>query len=280
MNILKCFAVVSAITIMCCMCSCGSEKNNSSSAVEQTAESEIKYDMSEGFFKTSDENFIYRGKPIENSENINIELYVPVKDGVNSNNEQLYKYDKKVYSCDEVTRLSPDEARDIVCGYAQQMCDKSYQRYELCGEYVGENETVSDCSGLIKLSYLQIGFYTEHYADAQANDYGRAIFDNLEYGSTVDGVKTYSVKDANASVNYNDLEKGDLLFFLCSTNNNENTQVFSANGIGHVGMYMGSGKMAHFTSDYGIENNPCRVVDLSDYEQTLKVVKAVRYIES
>ena len=210
-----------------------------------------------------------------------LKVSVPVADGVNLYNEVQYVC--KTYYVDyklnkTVNRKSQSAARTAVVNYAKYMSKIPNQTYILSGEYVTDSETQSDCSGMTELCYLQIGYYLEHYADRQANNYGEVIYDNLEYSENVSGVETYTVKDESSRVDYSSLLKGDLVFFLTSTNHADNNELYVEGGIGHVGMYIGEGKMIHFTDDYGIYNNPCRVEDLASYEQTLPVVKVVRYI--
>ena len=209
-----------------------------------------------------------------------LELTMPVENGQNELGEKQYRYGD-FYIKDEAAMIpvSADEARQKVVDYALEMSRKPKQTYTLSGEYVSEDETRSDCSGMTELAYLQIGLYMEHYTVAQANNGGTPVFDNIEKVGEDQGNEVYKVKDENARVDYSSLEKGDLLFFLCATNSSSDNGLFTADGIGHVAMYIGDGQMVHFTSDYGDTNHPCRTEDLADYEnRVLKVRKAVRYI--
>lgn len=95
---------------------------------------------------------------------------------------------------------------DTVCSYA---------RSNIGGAYVwcGENFRATDCSGLIKLAFAQIGMDLPHYAASQA-----------DYGEPVD---------------YDDIQPGDVVFFCAD--------------IGHVGLYVGDGKFVHAANtDEGI----------------------------
>ncbi|MCR5141794.1 MAG: C40 family peptidase [Ruminococcus sp.] len=94
---------------------------------------------------------------------------------------------------------------NIVVNYAKGMVGGSYV-------WAGERYGATDCSGLVMLSYRQVGINLPHYAASQAN-----------YGS---------------SVSYNDLMPGDLVFFGGS----------SYSSIYHVAMYIGDGKIVHAES--------------------------------
>lgn len=94
---------------------------------------------------------------------------------------------------------------DIVVSYAKGMVGGSYV-------WAGEQYGATDCSGLVMLSYRQVGINLPHLASSQAN-----------YGT---------------SVSYNDLQPGDLVFFGGS----------SYSSIYHVAMYIGDGKIVHAES--------------------------------
>ncbi len=91
---------------------------------------------------------------------------------------------------------------DIVVNYAKSMVG---------GKYVwgGEQFGATDCSGLIMLSYRQVGINLPHYAASQAN-YGK-------------------------SVSYGNMQPGDVIFFGGS----------NYSSIYHVAMYIGNGRMVH-----------------------------------
>lgn len=93
---------------------------------------------------------------------------------------------------------SRDEKIQIVVDYAKSNVGGAYV-------WAGESFRATDCSGLMLLSYRQIGVSLPHLAAAQAN-----------YGT---------------SVSYADIQPGDLIFF--------------GHDIGHVGMYIGNGRMVH-----------------------------------
>ena len=212
--------------------------------------------------------------------NSGLQVTLPVETGTNELGEMHYRYGD-FYIKDEAAMIpaSLEEARETVVNYALEMSRKPMQTYTLSGEYVGENETKSDCSGMTELAYLQIGLYMEHYTVAQANNGGQVIFDNMEYVREDQGNEVYKVKDESLNVDYSQLEKGDLLFFLCPINSASDNTLYTDDGIGHVAMYIGDGQMVHFTAGYGDTNHPCRTEDLADYEsRVLKVRKAVRYI--
>ena len=234
------------------------------------------YDREGNPSMTTDAERLCRGGWSKNG----LELTMPVENGENELGEKQYRYGN-FFIKDEAAMLpvNVEDARQKVVDYALEMSRKPKQTYTLSGEFVSEDETRSDCSGMTELAYLQIGLYMEHYTVAQANNGGTAVFDNIEKTGEDQGNEVYRVKDENASVDYSTLEKGDLLFFLCATNSSSDNGLFTADGIGHVAMYIGDGQMVHFTSDYGDTNHPCRTEDLADYEsRVLKVRKAVRYI--
>ena len=79
------------------------------------------------------------------------------------------------------------------------------------GRYVfgGSSFGATDCSGLVMLSYAQIGISLPHKASSQAG-----------YGT---------------SVSYDNMKPGDLIFFGGS----------SYSSIYHVAMYIGDGRMVH-----------------------------------
>ncbi|MGN0633825.1 MAG: NlpC/P60 family protein [Oscillospiraceae bacterium] len=98
-----------------------------------------------------------------------------------------------------------DEKISIVVNYAKSMVG---------GRYVwgGNQFAATDCSGLVMLSYAQIGISLPHLASAQAG-----------YGT---------------SVSRSELQPGDLVFFGGST----------YSSIYHVAMYIGDGKVVHAES--------------------------------
>ena len=291
----------------CLLCGCGSSDSSTALSRAQTEAASAAADSGTVDFQHGDGNYeklptgYYRipagtqlydrdGNPAAAAESEklcrggwsknSLELTMPVENGQNELGEKQYRYED-FYIKDEAAMIpaSVEEARETVVNYALEMSRKPKQTYVLSGEYVGEDETRSDCSGMTELAYLQIGLYLEHYTVAQANNGGTAVFDNLERVGEDQGNEVYRVKDENASLDYSTLEKGDLLFFLCSTNSSSDNDLFTSDGIGHVAMYIGDGQMVHFTSGYGDTNHPCRTEDLADYEsRVLKVRKAVRYI--
>ena len=241
---------------------------------------------------TADDELVYRGELVDKKCKAitgkakataarYLKVNVPVPTGENELGEMQYTY--KSYYIDyklnkKVNRKSQSAVRTVVANYATYMTKIPNQTYELSGEYVSDSYTVSDCSGMTELAYLQIGYYLEHYADRQANNYGKVIYNNLVSAGTYSGVETYSIKNPSSRVDISKLQKGDLVFFMEATNNANDNGLYVDNGIGHVGMYLGNGKMAHFTAGYGIYNHPCRIEDLATYDSGLRVVKAVRYI--
>lgn len=244
-----------------------------------------------GYYRIAKDTTLYdkSGNPTQNTEErlcigsqsgSDLKVTLPVPKGENELGEVQYKYESfTVKDADKVTKASVEEARDTVVNFALDMSNKPTEVYTLSGELVTDTEARSDCSGLTELAYLKIGLYMEHYAEAQANNYGSPVYDNLTAAGQDQGNTVYTLKDQNARLDYSTLEKGDLLFFLCVTNSVSNNDLFTGDGIGHVAMYIGDGKMVHFTADYGETNDPCRVEDLAAYESnTLRVQKAVRYI--
>lgn len=241
---------------------------------------------------TADDELIYKGVLV-NSKCKNIagkakdttarylKVKVPFENGKNELGEMQYVYkscyvDYKLNK--KVNRKTQAAVRNTVVNFATYMTKIPSQTYQLSGEYVTDEQTVSDCSGMTELSYLRIGYYLEHYADRQANNYGKVVYNNLKSAGTYSGVETYKLKNWNSRVDISKLVKGDLVFFMTSTNAADDNSLYVGNGIGHVGMYLGNGKMAHFTAGYGIYNHPCRIEDLKQYDAGLRVVKAVRYI--
>ena len=282
---------------------CGSADSGSSSPAkaedaqstlsqESTAESvPEKKEYAEGYYRIARDTAMYdeQGNAVPSGEERicrgkgqdgKLKISLPIANGQNELGEIQYVYkDYFIDNAAAVSEASLDEVRDTVVNYALAMSNKASETYTLSGEYVGENETRSDCSGLTELAYLRIGLYMEHYADAQANNYGKIVYDDLVPAGSDNGNAVYTRKDSFARVDYSQLEKGDLLFFLCATNSASDNDLFTSDGIGHVGMYVGDGKMVHFTASYGDTNDPCRVEDLKDYEdRQLKVERAVRYI--
>lgn len=87
----------------------------------------------------------------------------------------------------------------------------SYAKSNVGGSYVwgGASYRACDCSGLVMLSFAQVGYNLPHYAASQAN-----------YGTTVP---------------YSNMQPGDVIFFGGS----------SYSSIYHVAIYIGNGMMVH-----------------------------------
>ena len=87
----------------------------------------------------------------------------------------------------------------------------SYAKSMVGGAYVwgGSQFGATDCSGLVMLSFAQVGINLPHFAASQAL-----------YGTTV---------------SYNNMKKGDVIFFGGA----------SISSIYHVAIYIGDGKMVH-----------------------------------
>ena len=87
----------------------------------------------------------------------------------------------------------------------------AYAKSNVGGSYVwgGASFKACDCSGLVMLSFAQVGINLPHYAASQA-----------EYGTTV---------------SYNNIQPGDVVFFGGS----------NYSSIYHVGIYIGDGLMVH-----------------------------------
>ena len=288
-----CVILIASLLLAGCGSAESSTAENKAPEASSAAEQEVKAEFSEGFYRiaqgavllddahdtlsNSTERICY-GRPDGSS----LKVEIPYSTGVNELNEAQYEYRTfTVSDPSSVTALSADEVRQTVVDYAISMSEKPNQTYELSGEFVSDTETRSDCSGMTELAYLQAGIYLEHYADSQANsENAEMIYDNITYIGDTDGIETYSVNDTSARVDISKLEKGDLLFFLCATNSSSDNDLFADDGIGHVAMYIGDGRMVHFTAGYGLTNNPCRTEDLEDYQdRVLPVVRAVRYIK-
>ena len=107
----------------------------------------------------------------------------------------------------EVPSLPDSDKADIVVSYAKSMVGGSYV-------WGGSSFGATDCSGLIMLSYAQVGITLPHFAAWQAN-----------YGT---------------DVAYNDMQPGDCIFFGGS----------SYSSIYHVAMYIGDGRMVHAENTY------------------------------
>ena len=103
------------------------------------------------------------------------------------------------------TPSNRDQQISTVVNYAKSMVG---------GRYVwgGSQFGATDCSGLVMLSYAQIGISLPHLASAQAG-----------YGT---------------SVSYSNIQPGDLVFYGGS----------SYSSIYHVAMYIGDGKIVHAES--------------------------------
>ena len=91
---------------------------------------------------------------------------------------------------------------DTVVTYAKSMVGGAYV-------WGGSQFGATDCSGLVMLSFAQVGINLPHYAASQAL-----------YGTTV---------------SYNNMKKGDVIFFGGA----------SISSIYHVAIYIGDGKMVH-----------------------------------
>ena len=87
----------------------------------------------------------------------------------------------------------------------------AYAKSNVGGSYVwgGASYRACDCSGLVMLSFAQVGYSLPHYAASQAN-----------YGTTV---------------SYSNMQPGDVIFFGGS----------SYSSIYHVAIYIGNGMMVH-----------------------------------
>ena len=219
-----------------------------------------------------------KGIAVKDTKAEYVKLMIPVKTSKNSNNEQLYSYKYVYVKTSDASRKSVDSIRSSVANYAVKMSNVRDQKYVLCGETMSSSVLRSDCSGLTKAGYLKVGCYLEHIADSQANMSDTlTVYDNLVRSGSSDGVTTYRLRSSSSRVDLSALRKGDLLFFLCSTNNQSTNPTYINDGIGHVGMYVGDGKFVHFTSSYGVTNHPCRVENLRSYESSqLPVVRVVR----
>lgn len=108
--------------------------------------------------------------------------------------------------------VSPSEIPVSPTGDLQTVLD--YAKGMVGGRYVfaGSQYAATDCSGLVMLSYAQIGIYLPHYAASQAY-YGTAV-------------------------SYDEMKPGDLIFFGYG----------SYSSIYHVSMYIGNGLMVHAES--------------------------------
>lgn len=95
-----------------------------------------------------------------------------------------------------------DSKIDTVVSYAKSMVGGSYV-------WGGSSFGATDCSGLVMLSFAQVGIRLPHYAASQAS-----------YGTTV---------------SYSNMKKGDVIFFGGA----------SLSSIYHVAIYIGDGKMVH-----------------------------------
>lgn len=107
----------------------------------------------------------------------------------------------------EETPPADSSKADIVVSYAKSMVGGSYV-------WGGSSFGATDCSGLIMLSYQQVGISLPHLASAQAG-----------YGT---------------SVAYSDMQPGDCIFFGGG----------SYSSIYHVAMYIGDGRMVHAENSY------------------------------
>nr|MCR5122185.1 C40 family peptidase [Ruminococcus sp.] len=192
------------------------------------------------------------GKSVDSSAVGYVKVAVPAKAGKNANQEQLYTYRYVYVKPAQASRKPIESVRNVAANFAIAASRVPNQTYYLCGEQFTNSSLVSDCSGLTKAAYLRTGLYLEHNAEAQANTSGKlTVFDNIVQTGYSDGVRTYRFKNSSARVDVDSLEKGDLLFFICSTNNQQVNPDYVNDGIGHVGLYIGNGQFVHFTSSYG-----------------------------
>lgn len=102
---------------------------------------------------------------------------------------------------------SRDEKISTVINYAKGMVGGRYV-------WAGEDYGATDCSGLVMLSYAQVGIQLPHLASAQAG-----------YGT---------------DVAYGSIQPGDLVFFGNS---------YDYSSIYHVALYIGDGKIVHAEGD-------------------------------
>ncbi|WP_295209356.1 C40 family peptidase [Ruminococcus sp.] len=113
---------------------------------------------------------------------------------------------KKATTTTAAPQPVPDDSSsskiDTVVSYAKSMVGGAYI-------WGGSSFGATDCSGLVMLSFARVGINLPHYAASQAN-----------YGTTV---------------SYNNMKKGDVIFFGGST----------ISSIYHVAIYIGDGKMVH-----------------------------------
>lgn len=113
---------------------------------------------------------------------------------------------KKTTTTTAAPKPKPDNSDsskiDTVVSYAKSMVGGAYV-------WGGSQFGATDCSGLVMLSFAQVGINLPHYAASQAL-----------YGTTV---------------SYNNMKKGDVIFFGGA----------SISSIYHVAIYIGDGKMVH-----------------------------------
>ena len=116
----------------------------------------------------------------------------------------------------------------------------SYAKSNVGGAYIwgGASYRACDCSGLVMLSFGQVGMSLPHYAASQAN-----------YGTTV---------------SYSELEPGDVVFFGGS----------SYSSIYHVAIYIGGGRIVHAeNSSTGIV-----ISDLASFSRYNSITTIKRYL--
>lgn len=150
--------------------------------------------------------------PEKNTTTKKQETQKPSENNNDSNHEKTTTKAPETTTKPPVTTASPSDDEnsskaDIVVNYAKSMVGGSYV-------WAGERFGATDCSGLIMLSYRQIGISLPHYAASQAN-----------YGSVI---------------SYSNMQPGDVIFFGGS----------SYSSIYHVAMYIGGGKMVHAENSY------------------------------
>jgi hypothetical protein len=200
---------------------------------------------------------------------------VPVKT-YKSGEVQFYSYKTYYVPKKAVYVKSVNQVRNKVVHEAKRVAALGdANTYRLTFETFTSTYAKSDCSGLVKHCYIKVGKYFNHRAASQAEESGLLVYDNTEQVDTYNGEPIYRLRDFNARVDYSLLEKGDLLFFVCTDSPNSN----DAYRIGHVGIYVGNGQMIDFTSIYGETNNPCRYEDLDSYqEEHYPICRVLRFI--
>ena len=188
-----------------------------------------------------------------------------------------YKYVGYYVPSSSVTTTTATSIQKQIANQAKTYATTSYKNetYVLGGELYNSTTINSDCSGLTKQCYKLAGYQLYHKASFQG-EMGEIIYDNMTYKKTVNDndyghEKLYQRNNNNKFTNYSKLKLGDLIIFHEGGLND-------VNAVKHIAVYIGNKQMAHFTSRYGVKNNPCRIENLDSFQNQFPISRIVRIV--